>query len=624
MKRIFNFAYVALAAVMTLVAASCTDSYEYEGATASGEQVYFSNELPSSVELSKSESSITIPVNRVTTAGSITVPLTVVKGAGSFLNYPAEVTFADGSSQATITVTYNPDDVEYGKYVTDSVKIANDEYITPYGSSYYGFSFGATEWANMSANKSVGSYREDMLTTWYGVDNVVYNVTIQESIVNKGMYRLVNPYSENYEYNEDGDYDTDADHYWVIDATDPNFVYFKQYDSEMHWSYGYFHMTSYIQYYLDSGRYTLDQLKSAAPELFGKLENGIITMPERAMLEWMDDYRDGALYYGNTNGKLAVALPGYTIADYGMEATYNGRYTDLNDQDYAEYTLTFGADVATTRSVVVSADDWNSNSETILSGIEDGSIESVESSGSGTVRLPYGETGTYVCVVVIYDAEGNVQGYYVSEEQKLRNSSDAEEKFEDIAAGTFTFGTANVSSILFSKELSLFPEMLGLKSPVTQEAVLSQSQSDPTHFKLTPFWSEGYDLEFYVQEDGSIVVDGVDTGVSNGSENIKVYDLSTASGYNYATAKYYGFASYVDGNTYYFSLGYRVSDGFYSAETETFVVEDTGAKALRAAARIAKASKARHGHQAIKSGWHPQKSFKKNRFFTGNSALRMK
>lgn len=625
MKKYIYLTLLSLIALVGFTACS-DDDHEYEPATASGEQVYFSNALPSTVELSKSESSTTIQLNRINTSGSISVPLNVKKGAGSYMTYPSTVTFADGEATATIEATYNPDDVEYGTYVTDTLSIGDETYTTPYGLSQYGFTFGATEWVDYGSNSNA-SYREDILTTFWTVDNYVYTVKIEKSVVTDGRYRLVNPYSNYPGASQDvlgGTYDSSTDHYWVIDASDPDMVYLESFDTGYNPGYGEVHIKSMVSWYIEGG-YTLEQIKTSHPEFFGTLKDGIITMPTRGLLLRMPDY-SSSLYYANTNGKFAIALPGYAIADYDVDAEYTGRFTDTDKQDYGVYTLTYGSDVASTKSALVLSSDWSSNSDAVLSGIEDGSISSIESTSAGTINVPYGETGTYVLVVVIYNSDGEVVGNWVSDEIKLRNSSDAEEKFTDIAAGTLTFGAADVSSILWpsSGPWGTFPTALQMSEPsFSQEAVLSQSQSDATHFKLTPFWQEGYDLDFYVQEDGSIVVDGVDTGIAGDGVNIRVQDLVTFSGYNQATALQYGFASYVENNTYTFNLLYLDNTYYYAAETETFEVTATAAKALKAAkAKALRAAAKKHNKKSVSAQAHSKSSLKV--LFKGASAYRVK
>lgn len=132
---------MSLLAVMTLTLGSCTEEYEYSAAKAEGEQVYFSNELSSTVELSNTESSYAIQINRINTAGELTVNLTLSDESGIY-SIPSSVTFAQGDSTATFDLSYDPQSLEYDVFNSVTVAIADAEYTTPYGNSSYTFSAG--------------------------------------------------------------------------------------------------------------------------------------------------------------------------------------------------------------------------------------------------------------------------------------------------------------------------------------------------------------------------------------------------------------------------------------------------------------------------------------------------
>ena len=91
---------------------ACSDDDDYQWATVSGNQVYFSNQLPASYSISKSANSITVPLNRVKTDEAITVNLSHTDKTG-FFNVPASVSFAQGEAVANITITYDPEAVAY-------------------------------------------------------------------------------------------------------------------------------------------------------------------------------------------------------------------------------------------------------------------------------------------------------------------------------------------------------------------------------------------------------------------------------------------------------------------------------------------------------------------------------
>ena len=69
MKKYYFNLFIALMAVMGFTACS-SDKDDYEWATVTGNQVYFSNTLPSSINLSKSANTFAIPVSRVDSAAA--------------------------------------------------------------------------------------------------------------------------------------------------------------------------------------------------------------------------------------------------------------------------------------------------------------------------------------------------------------------------------------------------------------------------------------------------------------------------------------------------------------------------------------------------------------------------
>lgn len=598
MRKLIRLSYLALVGILAAALSACSSDFDYTGAAVPANQVYFSNTEPSTIQIDKNAGSFNITLHRVDSVGELNVPLTFTPGEGNIYTVPTSVTFADGKKTADIKVTFDPAAAKYGSYTGGTIAISGSDIDNTYGLSSYTFTAGATEWTDFDENKSFGSYREDLMTTFFKVDNVVYNVKMQKSIVNKGMYRMVNTYGKAYPYNEDGDYDASKDYYWVINATDPDHVYFETYNSEMTWSYGQFSFTSLVAYYLSKGK-TLDEVKQAHPELFGTLKDGIITMPASSMLISMAKYNNGGWYQGNANGMLAVALPGYTIADYNVAAAYKGRFTDATDQDYARFTLTLGSDVASVKCALASSGD---DLDKVVTGITDGSVKSVSATADGDIELPYTDSGDYTLVVVAYNANGDAVGTYTVA-QKLKSSKETVEQFTDIASGTFTIGAEDMSTLVSKTAWGLL-----LQQTTTQEAVLSQSQSDPTHFKLTPFLSEDskYALTFTVDANGNIVVDGVETGLSTdaglpgmlmASDIVTYFGADTDNGK--AMAANGGASTYDSANHLYtFVLLYYVGDSPYGLEKETFKVESSGAKALASA--IAKAKRAARAKQATR------------------------
>ena len=594
MKNILRFSYMVLLSLVAFAISSCTSDYDYTGAPKVANEVYFSNTQQSKIELSKSNSSFVVTLHRVETKGELTVLLNYTPDEGSIFSVPNHVTFADGEAEAPITITYNPEDLQYGTYNGGTISVANEDYDTTYGIGSFTFEAGATEWMDINTNKSTGAFRDDAISSLLGIEPPTFEVKIQKSVVEEGKYRILNPYkawADEYAEKNEATYDG-ADHYWVINATDPDYVYFEPCETGVDLGLGAVTATSFVANYLSQG-VTLDKIKAAKPELFGKLEKGVITMPAKSLLLLMGDKG----YYGGTNGLFSVALPGNVIADYRVEAAYKGRFTDANDNDFAQVTMTLSNDVAKVKYALVPA---SSDLNATVSGIIDGSVASEEVSASGDVQVPFDETGKYVLVMVMYNANDDAVGSDVLN-LSLKSSKDAAEVWNDVAAGTVTIGVKSYGSILFQKD----PGVL-MGEPVVTEGVLSQSGSDPTKFRITPFAVEKAPLEFTVAEDGSITVETQETGLAlQDGTAILVTDIVTYFGADTDNGKLFaskGFLSKYDSSKKFytfFNIYTDASDNAFAFESDTFEVTDEGNAKIHAA--FAKAKKAAAHHSAVVS-----------------------
>lgn len=594
MKKAFKFSYMVLLSLVAFAISSCTSDYDYTGAPKVANEVYFSNAQQSKIELSKSNSSFVITLHRVKTEGEQTVLLKYTADEGSIFSVPNHVTFADGKAEAPITITYNPENLQYGTYNGGTISVASEDCDTTYGIGSFTFKAGATEWMDITSNKSMGAFRDDAISSLLGIDPPTFDVKIQKSVVEEGKYRILNPYkawADEYAEKNEATYD-DADHYWIINATDPDYVYVEPCETGVDLGIGAVTATSFVANYLSQG-VTLDKIKAAKPELFGKLEKGVITMPAKSLLLIMGD----KMYYGGINGLFSVALPGNVIANYSVEAAYKGRFTDANDNDFAQVTMTLSNDVAKVKYALVPA---SSDLNATVSGIVDGSVASQEVSASGDVQVPFDETGKYVLVMVMYNANDEAVGSDVLN-LSLKSSKDAAEVWNDVAAGTVTIGVKSYGSILFQKD----PGVL-MGEPVVTEGVLSQSGSDPTKFRITPFAVEKAPLEFTVAEDGSITVETQETGLATQDGTaILVTDIVTYFGADSDKGKLFaskGFLSKYDSSKKlytFFNVYTDASDNAFAFESDTFEVTDEGNAKVHAA--FAKAKKAAAHHSAVVS-----------------------
>lgn len=593
MNKIFKSAYVVLAGVLALMAASCTDDYTYDAPTPeTGQQVYFSSETQTQWEVSDTETSFNIPIYRANTSGATTVNLTFTASTGNIYTVPSSVTFADGDSVAQITVTYDNSKLVAGTYTGGTIAIADSALTTLYGASTYTFTAGVTAWEDMTSDDGTttkGYFQDDLVSCVYGLDTPdAWTVTIQKNVKTEGLYRVVQPYASGYFKNYFAATSDENGNDLIIDATDPDYVYFTTFDAglTLNSSDGALSFVSYVKYLMDNKGYTLAQIKQGLPQLFGTLKDGVISFSEpNSLLVALNGKVAGET---NLNGTTKIALPGYTIKDYSATATYNGRFIDTDENYYANVTITLGDDVAKAKYYLASSSE---DASALADSIADGNTFDgvVEITASGSEQISYTKSGTYTLIIVTYDSDGNVQGTYAYE-LSLTGNDAVKEVFEDVALGTLTIGTKSIGSAFFKEDPGTVFKNFSV------ESVLSQSTSDATHFKLTPFINEGYPLDFYVGSDNVISVPLQDMGTrDNDGAMFQVVGTVDDMGEDYkAKLVAAGLASNYDAssNLYTFDVFYRVTKGYYGAEVETFLVtEDGSAKIAQAMKKARKAVK---------------------------------
>lgn len=581
MNKIIRYAKIAIAALVTVAMGACTSDYEYDTPEAlKGAQVYFSNTLPSKIEVNKEAGNFDVTLSRQNTEGELTVPLMFTADEGNIYTVPSTVTFADGEATANIHITFNPDELVYGNYVGGTISFDADNFSTPYGATSYKFTAGASAYVDVAGGK--GKFRDGLISALYGIEVLEYDVQIQQDAHTPGIYRVVAPYGQKgwsganpwYTAFDENENNTDM----VIDATDPDYVYIKgtfNTGVTLNSSEGVISAISYVQFLLDNGN-SLDLIKSKKPELFGTFKDGVFTFPAKSILMYLGT--EGP-YYGNKDGMLRVAMPGVVLKDYSVGVEYLGRMTDTNDNDNAIFNLTFGADVTTVKyALVKEGEDLNKTA----SGIIDGSVEATEISEAGRVEVPFEESGNYYLVTVSYE-NGEAKGADATP-ITLKSSKDAEEQFEEVAYGVFTLGVKDISGPFFPEEgpIGCFLEKIGGTSPYPSEATLLQSKSDPTHFRITPWLIDGYDFDFtWNKETGVISVSNNNSGVTGNQAGDKVIVDDVATMIGDANASAAGVLNSYHENVFTFNLVYHLGDGIFAMEKETFEITATAENAAK-------------------------------------------
>lgn len=618
MNKIFRYAKIAIAALVTVAMGACTSDYEYDTPEAlKGAQVYFSNTLPSKIEVNKESGNFDVTLSRQNTEGELTVPLMFTADEGNIYTVPSTVTFADGEATANIHITFNPDELVYGNYVGGTISFDADNFSTPYGATSYKFTAGASAYEDVPGGK--GKFRDGLISAAYRIEVLEYDVQIQQDAHTPGIYRVVAPYGQKgwsganpwYTAFDENENNTDM----IIDATDPDYVYIKgtfNTGVTLNSGDGVVSAISYVQFLLDNGN-ALDLIKAKNPELFGTFKDGVFNFPAKSILMYFG--ADGP-YYGNTDGMLRVAMPGVELKDYNVGVDYLGRLTDTNDKDNAVFNLTFGADVTTVKYALVKE---GTDLDATASGIIDGSIEATEIAEAGRVEVPFEESGNYYLVTISYE-NGEAKGADATP-ITLKSSKDAEEQFEEVAYGVFTLGVEDISGPFFKEQgpMGCFLEKVGGKSPYASEATLLQSKSDPTHFRITPWLVDGYDFDFtWSKETGVISVSNNNSGVkaNQAGDQIIVDDVATILGDANASAA--GVLNSYQENVFTFNLVYHLGNDIFAMEKETFEITDVVGNAAKKG--INKVAASHHSFNKLLTG----KSYQMNKKFVNSKKVHLR
>lgn len=310
MNKIFKYSTLFLAVAATFVACKEEDNFTAGqwNAAADYADVYFPV-TSQVIELDPTDDTeIKIEVARRNVANQLSVAFDVLNNDDNVFQV-GTADFAAGDTTTTITVTFPK--AEVGKTYSLRLSTADTRYVSQYSHSVeYNANVTRVKWNDVGfyyderGQKVEGyaMYTEDCFTTFYGVENVSWPVRVQERDDRPGFFRVVNPYND-YAYNDPGDFDTDVNHYMLIDATKHNQVYIPEpFNTGTHWQYGYCWIYSMVGLGKDRGN------SSYIEGNYGTYANGKITFPVDALLFAMDSYNGGGWYGSNGSGKFCLVL----------------------------------------------------------------------------------------------------------------------------------------------------------------------------------------------------------------------------------------------------------------------------------------------------------------------------
>lgn len=411
MNKIFKSAFVALVALIGLTMTSCVNKYDYDAATASGEQVYFDNST-SKVALSKDATSFTVPVLRVATTEATTIALTSTDESGLF-TIPSSVSFAAGENKALVTIGYDPTKLEYDDFKSITLSLSDAANGTPYGFSSLTFLAGIP-----SPFVTIGKAK--FMDSWMYDAETYFDVTLQQNEINPDIYRIVNPYNEilvkgGYSPNNVKKGPSEYLTFQLRHAgeevggailTRDNLVTFEPFRT------GYY-ISDYDSGDTDGevwGFHISDDMFNATWHVEAAyLKNCVAAYKEDGtpgqinLAPWYYIIGLGGWNKSQEDKQIEIIFPGFTPADYSAELVYSGIFTDASEKVFAVGNLTLGTDAQDVKAIVM---DASVDANAVADAIAAGELEATDvAAGSIQVPIPEDLTGKLQIIVVVLAGE---------------------------------------------------------------------------------------------------------------------------------------------------------------------------------------------------------------------------
>lgn len=388
-------------AVPFFALASCDNEEEYKPGEPDVDGcygVYFpSQEIKTNYEPTEALE-FTVTAARKVEKGAISVPLEISGNEKGYFELPSTIDFADGEAETSITVKFSKAPV--GEQLSLSIQVTDPQYVSKYSS------FDASVSASVIIEKwnslGKGKIRDDCFSTFYKTGNPEWEVEILENDLQKGFYRLVDPYGDNFPYSKQGTYDKSKTYYFEIHAEDPNGVYIPVQYIGRDWGEGMMMIGSIAGLKISQGA-TLDSQKSAGNT--GTLVDGIITFPKNTLAFGEANYNNGGLYAANKDGMFRICLPGAVPVDYSLSASFG-----YSSEGALPVAFKMGADIASVKYAIYQgklADADIKTNVTAIAGNKEPNAKVVGETGVESVTLA--KTDVYTLVAVGFDSKGEAQ-----------------------------------------------------------------------------------------------------------------------------------------------------------------------------------------------------------------------
>ena len=558
-ERAVKIVLSGLLGLLLILTTACKEANDEDTAMTTTDEAYFKEPLQQRYEINPNENRVGIALYHTALNRSLKVNLESECDVNGVFQVPPHVIFDKGQNGAYIWITYDPAHVEYDRVYTLKVWVANDSVKSATRPSSYTFELVMPSWVDWGE----GQLRDDLVGGFDG-KNAHWNVTIQKSNLKQGVYRLLTPYGCSLspyadQYNEEG-----LNTSMVIDASDPDFVYFKAFDSgvTLNASDGELSFISLVDYEIQFNGADLSTIKATHPEYFGQLKEGFISFDTPySCLARLSAQGEGYIYRANVKGLLRIALPGTDIKDYQLSFSYQGQETDAYGNDFIVGNLTLGLHIEKVKYRMANSPE---GAEQMVEDIGNGTIGAYEQNTGGTIQLPADTTGTYYVVLVGF-ADNQVVATSITSVD-FKSSKDILEQWKEVATGTYSYGVQSLTS----RGRSYYSGQ--------SESKLYVSVSDSTRYCILPWASsKGDGLIFTWNHSTNILTaNSVFTGenfIENVDEDYGPLLFSDLVSYN--PNRYAAQVSQYDPSTgtFEFRCCYHFEGGWLGAVLETFIIQ---------------------------------------------------
>lgn len=401
----FNKILALPALALTLLGlGACSDEVKYDPAQPdTNAEVFFASTTPTSVALDNDQNVIAIPIYRANSAGSVTVALSSSQTADgeptTMFSVPGDVTFADGSDVAEVTVNLDFSNIKANTKYALTLTI-DDAAATNYGKRTQTFTITYAPWSEWKVAKDYGEYT--LAARYSGVSDVIIKERKNLLDDNQLQYMVVG--ADDKQYGKAGLFNNS---FTINLNKETNAVSINPQDIGMPYE------QTYKCYITDS--YTFFTKVVNGPELDDPVDpeqykNASKFNPETGMMTI------SAVYYvimGNQIGWFGPAdeflqLPGYP--DYNLYFANNGTsISEEGDIESAVITIAMGADVKGFAMKLVDGYLTDKQIDEVAKAIADDTEATVHATG-GDFEFPIKSEGYKTLVCVTYNEKGEVIG----------------------------------------------------------------------------------------------------------------------------------------------------------------------------------------------------------------------